>query len=324
MAISKFGLRTVLNENINLISGPGCPVCVTPDFYLDYIYDLALKDDVIIATYGDMIRVPGSHPSRTLENAKALGAQIRMVYSSMDAIDISIKNPNKKIIFLGIGFETTAPATAIAVREAEDKGINNFYILSLHKIVEPVMKLLLEDKELKIHGFLCPGHVGVVIGEEGFKFLEDYNCPGAIAGFELDEVVEGINSLVESIQEDSSTLKNSYKKLVRSQGNLNAQTLINNTFIVKDDYWRGMGLIKSSGLKLKDEFSKYDIENIYPYNKKYITHKSGCKCGDVLKGKIKPSGCELFGKICTPDNPIGPCMVSHEGSCSAYYKYSII
>lgn len=322
MAISKFGIRTLINKNINLISGPGCPVCVTPDLYLDYIYDLALKDDIIITTYGDMIRVPGSHPTRTLEHAKARGAAVRMIYSSMDALKIAEENLDKKVVFLGIGFETTAPATAIAVREAANRGLKNFFVLSLHKLVEPVMRLLLEDESLKIQGFLCPGHVGVVVGEKGFKFLEEYNCPSAIAGFEMDEVIDGICSIIESINEGNSILRNPYKKVVKPNGNTIAQNLINKTFKVKDDYWRGMGKISNSGLRLIDEFSDYDIERLYPINMEANHVNNGCKCGEVLKGKIKPNECNLFGKACNPENPIGPCMVSNEGSCSAYYKYS--
>lgn len=324
MAISKFGIRTLLNSNINLISGPGCPVCVTPDIYLDYIYDLALKEDIVIATYGDMIRVPGSEPTRTLENAKAKGAVVRIVYSSMDALKLTEKYKDKKVVFLGIGFETTAPATAIAVREAQSLGVSNFYVLSLHKIVEPVMKMLLEDKELKIHGFLCPGHVGVVVGEEGFKFLEEYNCPGAIAGFEMDEVISGIYALVKNIKEGKYDLKNPYKKLVRPEGNKAAKALIKTTFKIEDDYWRGMGLIGLSGLKLTEEFEQYNIENLYPVSQNKVFKNNGCRCGDVLKGKIKPNECALFGRVCDAENPIGPCMVSSEGSCSAYYKYSSI
>lgn len=323
MAISKFGIRSVLNNNINLISGPGCPVCVTPDVYLDYIYSLSLKEDIIIATYGDMIRVPGSQPERTLEKAKAKGAQVKIVYSSMDALAIAEENPEKKVVFLGIGFETTAPATAVALREAASSGLENFYVLSLHKLVEPVMRLLLEDDSLKIHGFLCPGHVGVVVGEKGFKFLEEYGCPGAIAGFEMDEVLEGIYSLIESIKNRDVSLKNPYCRLVKEEGNTIAQDLIKETFEIADDTWRGMGEIKGSGLKLKKEFYRFDIEKVYPITIENNYKNNGCQCGEVLKGKIKPNDCKLFGKVCSPENPIGPCMVSGEGSCSAYYKYAV-
>jgi len=321
-AISKFGIRSALNKNINLISGPGCPVCVTPDLYLDYIYDLSLKEDVIIATYGDMIRVPGSLPNLTLENAKAKGANIKMVYSSMDAVNIAEENPLKKVVFLGIGFETTAPATAVAVKEAKAKGLKNFFVFSIHKLVEPVMRLLLEDESLKINGFICPGHVAVVVGEKGFEFLEEYNCPSAIAGFEMDEVIDGIFYIIKSLKEKDYKIKNPYSKLVKPEGNLAALTLISNTFIKVDDPWRGIGTVSKSGLKLNDEYKEFDIEKLYPITVKNTNRNNGCQCGEILKGKLRPNECPLFGKVCTPENPIGPCMVSGEGSCSAYYKYS--
>jgi hydrogenase expression/formation protein HypD len=322
-SISKFGIREALNHNVDLISGPGCPVCVTPDIYIDHIYNMAMEKDIIIATYGDMIRVPGSGSDITLEKAKARGAEVRMVYSSVDAVHIALENPSKKVVFLGIGFETTAPATAIAIKEAMKLQINNFYIMSMHKIVEPVMRTILNDKEVKIDGFLCPGHVAVVIGEKGFRFLEGYNCPSAIAGFDLNEVIDGIYSIVMDIENKDFRLKNVYRTLVREMGNLAAQKLIDEFFIVSDDYWRGIDIIKNSGLKLKREFKKYDAETLYPIDfTKSKGKSSGCKCGEVLKGKIKPKECSLFGKVCTPDNPIGPCMVSGEGSCSAYYKFN--
>lgn len=325
MAISKFGLRSVIKENINLISGPGCPVCVTPDVYLDYLYDLSLEKDIIIATYGDMIRVPGSNPRRTLENAKSKGAVIKMVYSSMDAISLAEKNPGKKVVFLGIGFETTAPATAIAVKEARDKGLNNFYVLSMHKLVEPVMRELLKDESLKLQGFLCPGHVAVVVGERGFKFLEGYNCASAVAGFDANEVLYGIASIIKSLKNKEYSLNNPYCKLVKKDGNLISQKLIEETFVKVEDIWRGMGAIKDSGLKLKEEYKCFDIENLYPIAEKYyMTKNNGCSCGDILKGRLKPQECKLFGKVCSPENPVGPCMVSGEGSCAAYYKYHVV
>lgn len=320
MAISKFGLRELLNKNINLVSGPGCPVCVTPSNYLDYVYDLSLEKDVIIATYGDMIRVPGSSPVRTLEKARALGATVKMVYSSIDAVKLASENRDKKVVFLGIGFETTTPATVVAIKEAEKLGLDNFYVLSLHKLVEPVMKVLLQDEKLKIQGFLCPGHVSVILGEEGFEFLGDYKCSGVIAGFEMKEIVDALYELVKSLECNEYGVKNCYKSVVRKQGNAVAKDMFKDVFEVRDDYWRGLGLIKESSLKLNDTYKKYDIERIYPL--KYKEEKStGCRCGDVLKGLIKPVECKNFGKVCVPENPLGPCMVSSEGSCSAYYKY---
>jgi len=320
-AIGKFGIRNLLNPNINLISGPGCPVCVTPDIYIDYIYDLSLKKDIIIATYGDMLRVPGSNPKKTLENAKALGAKVKIIYSSMDAVEHARINPDKKVVFIGIGFETTTPATAIAILEAKRSKITNFFVLSVHKIVEPVMRLLLSDEELKIHGFIIPGHVAVVIGEQGFKFLEEYNCPGIITGFELEEIVDGIFLLVNCIKDNKGIVLNAYRKLVRPKGNETAISLIDKVFDKRDDAWRGMGIIPKSGYKLKAEYRDFDIEEIYKLDIKESKNSLKCKCGEVLKGKIKPNQCELYGKSCIPENPIGPCMVSEEGSCAAYFRY---
>lgn len=321
-AISKFGLRQVINKNINFISGPGCPVCVTPDYYIDYICDLSLNGEIIIATYGDMIRVPGSKLNNTLEKKKALGANIKIVYSSLEAVRIASLNPRKKVVFMGIGFETTTPATSVAIMEAKKRGLNNFYVLSVHKLVEPVMRVLLEDKELKIDGFLCPGHVAAIIGQEGFNFISDYNCAGTITGFSLQELIYGISTLIYNIENNNSEISNCYKNLVKKEGNTAAMNLIKEVFGVKDDYWRGIGLIKDSGFKIKENYKKFDIEEIYPIDD-YIKgdNISRCQCGEVLKGKIKPYECKMFKKICTPENPIGPCMVSSEGSCAAYYKY---
>lgn len=321
MAISRFGIRDILKENMNLISGPGCPVCVTPDCYIDYIYELSLKKDVIITTYGDMIRVPGSFPYINLEKAKAKGANVKMVYSSIDALNIAQNNPDKKVVFMGIGFETTTPATAAAVIEAKEINIKNFYVLSVHKIVEPVMRLLLEDKEVKIDGFLCPGHVAVITGEKGFEFLNEYTCPGVITGFELNEIVDALYILSKQIENKNGGVINAYGRLVRYQGNIAAVNLINKVFETSDDIWRGMGVIKNSGLKLKGEYSDFDIEKIYPVNYKTNEERNGCMCGEVLKGKISPIKCPLFKKVCCPENPVGPCMVSSEGSCAAYYRY---
>jgi hydrogenase expression/formation protein HypD len=322
MAIGKHGIRGILAPNINLISGPGCPVCVTPDIYIDYIYSLSLQEGVIIATYGDMMRVPGTKPDISLQKAKAKGANVKMVYSSMDAVKLAEENPEKKVVFLGIGFETTAPATAISVQEAYSKGLNNYFVLSMHKLVEPVMKLLMEDTEIKIDAFLCPGHVATIIGEEGFKFLEDEKCFSVIAGFELEEVIDGLFSIVKSIKDTDYALKNTYRTVVKPKGNKVALNIIRETFDIKEDFWRGMGLISASSLKLKELYRKHDIERVYPIDS-FVRLKtnSSCQCGEVLKGKLKPTECRLFSKVCTPDNPVGPCMVSSEGSCASYYRY---
>ncbi len=320
-AIGKFGLRSILNHNLNLISGPGCPVCVTHSCYIDYAYYLSLNENIIIATYGDMIRVPGSKPSITLEKAKALGGDIKIVYSSIDALSLAVNNPHRKILFLGIGFETTAPHTAIAIKEAKVNNIKNFYVLSLHKSVEPVMKCLLKDRNLNIQGFLCPGHVAAITGEKGFYFLKDYNCPGVITGFKVENIIVGIWTLLNMIKEKSIGVENAYKSLVSRNGNVLALDALDEVFYKGNDYWRGIGVIDHSGFKIKDEYEKYNIESIYPLKIKDFEENSICQCGEVLKGIIKPKECRLFKKVCTPENPIGPCMVSVEGSCAAYYKY---
>jgi hydrogenase expression/formation protein HypD len=322
MAIGKHGIRGLLASNINLLSGPGCPVCVTPDYYIDYVYDLAVSKSCLIATYGDMIRVPGTDRHISLEKAKALGAEVKMVYSSLDAVKLAKENPKKKVVFLGIGFETTTPATAIAVGEAYNYELFNFYILSMHKKIEPVMRLLLEDKELKIDAFLCPGHVAVIIGEDGFKFLEDYKCVSSIAGFEVDEVVNGLYSIILDLHSKSTTVKNVYSAVVRKEGNKAAKGIIEEYFYETDDYWRGLGLVSGSGYKLKKEYSKFNIEEIFPINIENVRKRTnGCQCGEVLKGKMTPEQCKLFGKVCNPESPVGPCMVSGEGSCAARYRY---
>lgn len=322
MAISRYGIRNLISKNINLISGPGCPVCVTPDTSLDYIYDLSLKTDIIIATYGDMIRVPGSDPLFTLEKAKAKGANVAIVYSSIDALKIADENKDKKVVFLGIGFETTMPSTAIALLEAEKNKTENFYVYSLHKKVEPVIRALIEDKEIKIHGFILPGHVACILGQQGFNYLNDYKMNGAITGFEFNQVLYGIYTLVKNIKENHFKIENCYKSAVQYQSNNIALNLFNEVFNIKDDNWRGIGIIKNSGYKINEKYAKYDIENIYHNNENLREKKYNCRCGDVIKGLVKPKECPLFGKVCNPDYPIGPCMVSSEGSCAAYYRYN--
>lgn len=323
MAIGRYGIRNLYQE-VSLISGPGCPVCVTPDAYIDYIYELSLKKNIVIATYGDMIRVPGSKPHISLENAKAQGAKVKMVYSSLDAVKFALENPQYEVVFLGIGFETTTPAAAIAIKEAKNNNIKNFKVLSMHKKVEPVMKALLEEKDLKLDGFLLPGHVAVIIGEAGFKFLEKYNSRGVITGFEKNEIIHGMDNLIKMCSDNEVGVKNQYTKLVRKEGNKTAIDIINEVFTDKDDLWRGLGLIPSSGLSLREEYGDFDITKEYPIFYDNYESKNGCKCGDILKGKLNPRECPLFDKVCNPENPVGPCMVSSEGSCAAYFRYKDI
>lgn len=321
MAICRNGIKSLINKNINLISGPGCPVCVTPQLYIDYLCDLSLRKDVIIATYGDMIRVPGSHKEISLAKYRGKGASIKIVYSVMDALELARCNSDMKVIFAAVGFETTAPSTAVALKEALNSRISNFYVLSMHKIIEPAMRMLMDEKDLNIDSFLCPGHVGAVIGVRGFEFLKDYGCRGAVAGFDFEEIINAIKNLVDLKIGGDVKIVNCYDRLVRYEGNEHAKNLIDETFQLCDDEWRGMGNIRKSSLKLNEIYSKFDIENHFKMGNSKEKIKNSCRCGDIMKGKIRPFQCELFGKVCTPFNPVGPCMVSTEGTCAAYFKY---
>lgn len=326
MEIGKMGLREFLGNKIKLISGPGCPVCVTPSKYIDYIYSLAVNKNIGIITYGDMIRVPGSTPEINLLQARALGAEVKMVYSAMDAIKIAEVNKDKEYVFLAIGFETTMPSTCILLSEIISNNIENLRILSLHKKVEPVIKKLIKSGDVNIDGFLCPGNVAVIIGEEGFKFLEEEKKVGVITGFSANEILQGIITLIKNCHNKEGILLNDYTNFVNKEGNSIAKELFLKYFYEELSLWRGLGLIDNSGFEFRDEYKKYDIKSEYPIddvvkiinmrNKKYI-----CRCGDILKGKISPKECESFGKVCTPTFPLGPCMVSSEGTCGAYYKY---
>ncbi|GIM28081.1 hydrogenase formation protein HypD [Clostridium polyendosporum] len=321
MSIFRYGIRDILPNNIRLISGPGCPVCVTPQSYIDKALELTLAKDVIIATFGDMMKVPGKKTS--LLKRKAEGADIRIVYSPMDAMLLAQNNPLKKVVFLSVGFETTAPMTAVTAMEAKKNNVRNLFFLTAHKIVPPAMGALVEDKELGIDGFLLPGHVSAIIGEKPYEFLgEKYNIPGVITGFEPIDVLKGLISLVKMISNKDYRIVNEYKRIVKHEGNSNAMEYLNNAFEITDCRWRGIGNIPKSGYILNKEYEDFDA--IKHFNIVYEDYDGspGCKCGDILKGKITPLECPLFKKICTPDNPVGSCMVSSEGTCAAYYKYN--
>lgn len=323
--IGKIGLRNILQGKVKLISGPGCPVCVTASKYIDYIYALSVFKNIGIITYGDMIRVPGSRPNINLMNARALGAEVHMVYSAIDSLKIAQENPSKEYVFLAIGFETTIPATCILLNEVINRGINNLKIMSLHKKVEPVMRELLKD-DLNIDGFLCPGNVAVILGEDGFEFLEKENMLGVIAGFTEEEILRAIITLINKSNNNEVGLFNEYKSVVNKEGNIIAKEYFNEFFELKPSLWRGLGVIDNSGFELNNGLQKYEIKSNYTIEEtinliKKDENKYICRCGDVLKGKITPLECESFKKICNPSFPIGPCMVSNEGTCGAYYKY---
>lgn len=321
VAIRKFGIPALLPQAIKLLSGPGCPVCVTGKSFIDKTVKMAKEPETIIATYGDLMRVLGS--KSTLENERAAGADIRMVYSPLDALEIAKLNPSKKIIFPGIGFETTSPATAVTVLRAKKENLNNFFLLSAHKIMPPAMEMLIDD-EVQIDGYICPGHVSTITGSEIYStIVNKFGLGCVITGFEPVDLLQGILMLVKQFESQNPKVEIQYKRAVKPEGNLKALKLLDEVFELKDDWWRGLGVVPKSGFKLKKEFEKFDAEKHFDLNLPEPKEEKGCICGEILKGKKLPTDCKLFGKICTPENPVGACMVSSEGSCQAFYKYQL-
>jgi hydrogenase expression/formation protein HypD len=319
VSIFRNGIRWTLPEGLNLLSGPGCPVCVTDQSYIDTILSLAQRDDCLIATYGDMIRVPGKGGS--LET-NAFKNNVRIVLSSEDALQLARDNKAKTIVFVAVGFETTAPATAVAIKEAANENIDNFCILCGHKLVVPAMEALLNSKNDKIDGFLCPGHVSTIIGYGAFeKIAKRYRRPCVVAGFEPMQIIEGLAEICRQLANDEASAKSIYTAAVSEKGNQKAQEIIRDCFKEADGFWRGLGKIEKSALKLKNKYSRFDANKRFDIKESSAPDATGCRCGDVLCGLIKPTGCPLFGKGCTPQKPVGPCMVSSEGACAAFFKY---
>lgn len=321
MSIFRHGIRELISSNINLISGPGCPVCVTPQSYIDNAINISNDKNTIILTFGDMIRVPGKKTS--LENQRAMGANLRIVYSPLDCLDIAKQNSNKKIVFLAVGFETTSPIIALTLKKAKEMQINNFFVLSGMKLIIPALKMLCMDDELNINGFLLPGHVSAILGEECYSFLSsEYKIASVIAGFEADEILKSIELICAQVNSKNYEIENAYKRVVSKDGNKKAYDTIFEVFEPCDSHWRGLGNIPLSGLILKEEYKNFDALSQYSLSEQYVEEElRGCLCGEVIKGKKIPYDCKLFGNSCTPLKPIGPCMVSSEGCCSAYYKY---
>ncbi len=321
MAIFRSGLRRLLPSNIRLLSGPGCPVCVTPNHYLDKAIAYARKDDVIITTFGDMLRVPGS--SSSLEKEKSCGGDVVVVYSPLEALKIAQENTGKKIVFLAIGFETTAPTVAATIKIAQEKNIQNFFAFSGHKLVPPAMQALVGYKDLHIDGFICPGHVSTIIGSKPYEFIsEQYNIPCVVTGFEPLDIVQAIFMLTQQIvNSEAPKVQIQYRRSVKEEGNLRALDLMREIFEVEESNWRGLGNIPESGLKIKEGFSAYDAEANVPVQVEETRENEACICGAILRGVNTPLDCPLFGRICTPESPVGPCMVSSEGTCAAYFKY---
>jgi hydrogenase expression/formation protein HypD len=322
VTIFKYGIRQLLPDTIEMVSGPGCPICVTANADLDKAIALSQMPGVIVATFGDMLKVPGSDSS--LQEAKAAGADVRTVYSALDAIKIAEYNPDKSVVFLGIGFETTAPTIAASVLQAEEEVIRNYYVLSLHKLCPPVIRALFDSGELKLHGLVCPGHVSTIIGSRPWEFIaRDYGVPCVVSGFELLDILQCVDMLVEQVEDDSSRVEIAYRRAVRPEGNKQALRLMEQVFEPCPAHWRGMGEIADSGLKLKKAYQRFDAELAFDIKPVPTREHAGCICGDILRGVKAPADCKLFGKACTPENPVGPCMVSSEGSCSAAYLYGV-
>ncbi len=319
MALHRFGLASLLPPNIRLISGPGCPVCVSDQHFIDTAIEHSKMSDVIITTYGDMLRVPGS--STSLEKEKANGSDIRIVYSVLESIDIARMNPNSNVIFLGIGFETTAPATGAAIIKADKEGIHNFSVISAHKLMPPVMKALVQDG-VKIDGFIAPGHVTAITGTGIYDDLVLYHRLGVVvSGFEPADIMQAILMLVLQIETGVPKVEIQYQRVVHNGGNKIAQKVMNDVFETGADIWRGLGIIPESGLKIRDKYSSFNAERKFKIAVPVSTEPKGCICGLILRGLQTPLHCKLFGKMCTPANPVGACMVSGEGTCAAYYKY---
>ena len=319
MAIQKFGIPSMLPENIRLISGPGCPVCVTDTRFIDTAIAYSGLNDVIIATFGDLVRVPGSRSF--LNKEKGCGADIRIVYSPLDALKLARENPKKKIIFLAIGFETTAPGTAVTLLEAQKGGLQNFLVFSAHKVMPPAMKALI-DEGVKINGYIAPGHVSTITGADIYRFIPgQYHIPVVISGFEPLDLLQSILLLVRQIESGRAAVETQYKRVVRWEGNRKAQQLLNRVFQLEDAWWRGLGVIPQSGLGIKPGYQEFDASIMLPVEVPYAKENKGCICGEILKGLKQPEDCKLFGKVCTPENPVGACMVSNEGACQARYRY---
>jgi hydrogenase expression/formation protein HypD len=320
-SIFKYGIEEILPNTIELIHGPGCPVCVMPRGRLDDAIFLAQQPNVILTTFGDTMRVPGSHFS--LLQARAKGCDIRMVYSPRDALKIARENPSQEVIFLALGFETTVPSTALTVLEAQRDGITNFSLFSNHVVIIPALKALLDNPDLQLDGFVGPGHVSMVIGTEPYQVIaQEYHKPVVVSGFEPLDILQSIWMVLKQLDEGKWEIENQYDRVVQTQGNKVAISSINQVFELRDQFeWRGLGEISQGGLKLRDDYADFDAEKKFTLPNQRVKDHKACQCGEILKGVLKPWQCKVFGTACTPEHPIGTCMVSSEGACAAYYKY---
>ena len=321
MSIYQYGIRSLLPAEVRLISGPGCPVCVTPVGYIDKAVAYSRMPGTIIATFGDMLRVPGSTSS--LQEERARGADVRIVYSPLDAVKLAERNRDRRVVFLGIGFETTAPTIAGSILAAAEAGVGNYFVLASHKTIPGPMEVLTADPDLGLDGYLCPAHVSAIIGADAYRPLVD-KCGVAcvVTGFEPTDVLQGLTMLVRQVIEGRSDVEIQYSRVVRPEGNLKAQEILSRVFVPCDSVWRGIGAIPGSGLAIADAFAHFDAERQIPVEIEESREPAGCRCGDILRGKVGPAECPLFGTGCTPESPVGACMVSSEGTCAAAYKYT--
>ncbi|MBW1643380.1 MAG: hydrogenase formation protein HypD [Deltaproteobacteria bacterium] len=320
VSIFRSGIRSILPDTISLISGPGCPVCVTAQREIDAFIELSRLDDVIITTFGDLMRVPGTKSS--LQKERADGRDIRIVYSTFDALEIARKNPEKKVVFLGIGFETTAPTIAASVCSARRMNIENFYVYSAHKLVPPALDALMSMDDTRIDGFILPGHVSIVIGTNAYRpFFNKYRIPCVVAGFEPVDLLRTISMLVEQVESNAPELENGYPRAVTPDGNRKAKNIMHDVFKTVDAPWRGIGTILKSGLNIRNEFASFDAREMFEFEVPDSKDPKGCACGEILTGVKIPPQCPLYKSVCTPVDPVGPCMVSSEGTCAAYYRY---
>jgi len=317
MAIARFGLRDLLPDGMRLVSGPGCPVCVTAMADLDLAVALSRLPGVTLVTFGDLVRVPASRT--TLAAERAAGADVRVVYSPLDAVEIAASEPEREVVFAGIGFETTAPTTAAALLEARERGLTNFSLLSLHKTMPLPLRALLDLGETPVSGFLLPGHVSVITGTACYEFLaRDYGVAGVVAGFEPHDVLEALLMLV---RQREPAIDIEYTRAVQPEGNVVAQRLLEQVFAPSDADWRGLGVIPGSGLAIREEYAAFDAARRYDVDPGPPLEPAGCRCGEVLRGVTDPADCALFGVRCTPEDPVGACMVSSEGACAARYRF---